>query len=46
MRSNAADFDDRLGYGASPPAGYAAALVAAMFIFIIRPSARRYWPAP
>jgi hypothetical protein len=33
MRSHTIDFDDRLGYGASPPAGYAAALVAAMFIF-------------
>jgi hypothetical protein len=33
MRSTTIDIDDRLGYGASPPAGYAAALVAAMFIF-------------
>ena len=33
MRSAVSDIDDRLAYGASPPAGYAAALVAAVFIF-------------
>jgi hypothetical protein len=33
MRSTATDLDDRLGYGASPMAAYAAALVAAFFIF-------------
>jgi hypothetical protein len=32
MRSNAIDMDDRLGYGASPLAAYAAALAAAVFI--------------
>jgi hypothetical protein len=33
LRSNTRDIDDRLGYGASPPAGYAAGLAAAVFIF-------------
>jgi hypothetical protein len=33
MRSSAADIDDRLGYGASPAAGYAAAFAASLFIF-------------
>ncbi len=33
MRSSASDVDDRLAYGASPPAGYAAALAASVFIF-------------
>jgi hypothetical protein len=33
MRSAVTDIDDRLGYGANPVAGYAAALAAAVFIF-------------
>jgi hypothetical protein len=33
MRSHTADLDDRLGYGASPPAAYAAALASSVFIF-------------
>ena len=33
MRSAATDLDDRLGYGASPMAAYAVALVAALCIF-------------
>jgi hypothetical protein len=33
MRSRAIDLDDRLGYGASPLAAYAAAFAAAVFIF-------------
>jgi len=33
MRSSAADIDDRLGYGAGPAAGYAAAFAASVFIF-------------
>jgi hypothetical protein len=33
MRSRTIDMDDRLGYGASPLAAYAAALAAAVFIF-------------
>jgi hypothetical protein len=33
MRGSAIDLDDRLGYGASPLAAYAAALAASMFIF-------------
>jgi hypothetical protein len=33
MRSSSADIDDRLGYGASPAAGYAAAFAASVFIF-------------
>lgn len=33
LRSSTRDIDDRLGYGASPPAGYAASLAAAVFIF-------------
>ncbi|MDR3419639.1 MAG: hypothetical protein P4L80_00065 [Xanthobacteraceae bacterium] len=33
MRGSAIDLDDRLGYGASPLAAYAAALAAAIFIF-------------
>jgi len=33
LRSSAADIDDRLGYGASPLAAYAAALAASVFIF-------------
>ena len=34
MRASAVDLDDRLGYGASPLAAYAAALAAAIFIFM------------
>jgi hypothetical protein len=34
MRSTASDFDDRFGYGASPPVAYAATLVASGFIFV------------
>ncbi len=34
MRSTAIALDDRLGYGASPVAAYAAALVSAAFIFV------------
>jgi hypothetical protein len=33
MRGSAIDLDDRLGYGASPLAAYAAALAASIFIF-------------
>ncbi|HUZ32367.1 MAG TPA: hypothetical protein VMV19_09755 [Xanthobacteraceae bacterium] len=33
MRGSATDLDDRLGYGASPLAAYAAAAAAAVFIF-------------
>jgi hypothetical protein len=33
LRSNVSDIDDRIGYGASPPAGYAATLAAALFIW-------------
>jgi len=33
MRGSAVDLDDRLGYGASPLAAYAAALAASVFIF-------------
>jgi hypothetical protein len=33
LRSSITDLDDRFGYGLSPPAGYAAALAAAAFIF-------------
>ena len=33
LRSTASDIDDRLGYGAGPPAAYAAALAGAVFIF-------------
>lgn len=33
MRGSATDLDDRLGYGASPLAAYAAVLAAAIFIF-------------
>ena len=33
LRSAVTDIDDRLGYGASPVAAYAAALAAAVFIF-------------
>jgi hypothetical protein len=33
LRSNSTDLDDRLGYGAGPLAAYAAALVAAVFVF-------------
>jgi len=33
MRSSSVDLDDRLGYGASPLAAYAAALAAAIFMF-------------
>ncbi len=33
MRSPTSDLDDRLAYGASPLAAYAAALAAAVFIF-------------
>jgi hypothetical protein len=33
LRSSVTDIDDRFGYGASPPVGYAAALAAAVFIF-------------
>ena len=41
MRSRTIDMDDRLGYGASPLAAYAAALAAAVFIF----RAFQDWPA-
>jgi hypothetical protein len=34
MRGSAVDVDDRLSYGASPLAAYAAALAAAAFIFM------------
>ncbi len=37
LRSTTRDIDDRLGYGASPPAGYAAALAAAVLIFCRSP---------
>jgi len=33
LRSSVTDLDDRIGYGASPPAAYAATLAAAVFIF-------------
>jgi hypothetical protein len=33
LRSSITDIDDRIGYGASPPAAYAATLAAAIFIF-------------
>ncbi len=33
LRSSTTDIEDRFGYGASPPAGYAAAFAAALFIF-------------
>ena len=33
MRGSAIDLDDRLGYGASPLAAYAAALAASVFVF-------------
>jgi hypothetical protein len=33
MRGSAVDLDDRLSYGASPLAGYAAALAASVFLF-------------